>query len=806
MRKWIVRLIASLFTLAILGALGAAGLVWHYSHDLPDYSALKDYQPPVMTRVYAGDGKLLAEYAIEKRIFVPVSAMPPMITHAFVSAEDQHFYTHAGVDFRGMARALITDVANIGSNRRPKGASTITQQVARNFFLTNEVSISRKIKEALLAFRIEEALSKERILELYMNEIYLGRESYGVAAASMNYFNKSLDQLTIGEAAFLAAAPKAPSHYDPVQYNDRARERRDYVIDRMLEDGYITADQATAAKAEPLTVRKRDPEETVQADYFAEEVRRELASRYGDKNLYKGGLSVKTSLDPKLQAIGDRVFHDGLIAYDRRHGWRGPVAQGTPETAAARLNQAVMPPAPAKWTIGVVTKLTDTEAEITVKGDARGHVPMSELSWARSNEADQKLGPPVHKPADVLAPGDIVLVEPVQASEDGKTKYPPETYGLRQIPAVTGGLIALDPHTGRVFAMTGGWSYEQSQFNRAVQAVRQPGSSFKPFVYMAALDNGFAPNTIVLDAPFVMDQGAGLGKWRPANYGEKFFGPTPLRVGIEQSRNLMTVRVAGTIGMDKVADYAHRFGIADNLPQVLAMALGACDTTLMRMTTGYAQIVNGGKRITPSLIDRIQDRTGKTILRHDQRRCEGCNEFADGQPPTIPDEREQIVDPATAYQMVSILTGVVERGTATAVKAVGKPLAGKTGTTNDYTDAWFIGFSPDLVVGLYVGFDKPESLGSRETGGRISAPIFRDFMMDALDKKPATPFRIPPGVRLVKINLETGRLAQPGDSKVILEAFKPGTEPTRDSNGESAEPSGSTQPVPTDSQSGNGLY
>jgi penicillin-binding protein 1A len=815
MRKWIVGGVAGLLSLTILGALAAGLLFWHFTRDLPDSTALANYQPAVMTRVHAGDGRLLAEYAIEHRIFVPVSEMPPLLKQAFISAEDQHFYSHNGVDYQGTLRALLGNLEKIGTGARPKGASTITQQVARNFFLTNEVSVSRKLKEAMLAFRIEKALSKDRILELYLNEIYLGAGSYGVAAAAMSYFDKSLDQLTLGETAFLAALPKAPEHYKPNQNNDKARERRDYVIERMLEDGAITPVQAAAAKAEPLVVHHRDEDETVHADYFAEEVRKELASRYGDTELYRGGLSVRTSLDPHLQAIAERVFHEGLVMYDRRHGWHnGAIQQGPSSTALERLAQTPVPPAMPKWTLAAVVKIDDSGADIVLKDGTKGHIPMTELTWARATETDQKLGPPVKRPSDVLALGDLILVEPVTTGgDDGKLKYPEGTYGLRQIPNASGGMMALDPHTGRVLAMVGGWSFEQSQFNRAIQANRQPGSSFKPFVYMAALDNGFTPSTIVLDAPFVIDQGGNLGKWKPANYGEKFFGPTPLRVGVEQSRNLMTVRVASTIGMDKVADYAARFGIADHLPQVLSMALGATDTTLERMVTGYAMIVNGGKKITPSLIDSVQDRTGKTILRHDERPCTGCDTLAaDGKPPEIPDEREQIIDPATAYQMVSILQGVVERGTGSAVRAVGKPLAGKTGTTNDFTDAWFVGFSPDLVAGLYVGFDQPKTLGSRETGGRISAPVFRDFMIEALEHKPATPFRVPPGVRLVRIDLETGLPASPGNAKAILEAYKPGTEPSRDGPEQAGGPASTTaMPHPTDNptssgQTDNGLY
>jgi penicillin-binding protein 1A len=761
--------------------------VWeHYSRDLPDSASLRDYQPPVATRVHAGDGRLLAEYAIERRIFVPVSVMPPLVTRAFIAAEDKNFWSHQGIDPTGMARAVMQNLGNLGRNRRPIGASTITQQVARNFFLTNEVSVERKIKEAILALRLEQTLSKERILELYLNEIYLGRGSYGVAAAALNYFNHSLDELTVAEAAYLAALPKAPSTYDPVRNPEPAKIRRDYVIGRMLDDGYVTQEQATAAMAEPLEMRRRDPEETVRADYFAEEVRRELFARYGEAGLYKGGLSVRTTLDPKLQSIADKVLRDGLMAYDKRHGWRGPLSKGASiKEWGQSLAALTPPPGAAPWQLAVALKLDDQGAEIGLKDGAKGRIPFGELQWARPWLPDQKVGAPPRRAADVLAPGDVVLVEPVFGSTDGKTKYPEHSFALRQIPDVSGAIVALDPHSGRVFAMTGGWSYEISQFNRATQALRQPGSSFKPFVYMAALDNGFTPATIVQDAPFVIDQGPGLPKWKPTNFEGKFLGPIPMRVAMEKSRNLATVRIAESVGMDKVASYAERFGVVDKLPHYLSMSLGATDTTLLRMATAYAMMVNGGRRIEPTFIDRVQDRQGRTILKHDRRPCTGCSPLVwdRAPPPNLPDPREQVVDPSTAYQMVSILTGVVERGTGGVIgAALKRPLAGKTGTTNDSNDVWFVGFSPDLTVGIYIGFDNPKSLGgsNQDTGGGVCAPIFRDFMAEALKDVPATPFRIPPGVRLVRVNPETGHLAQAGDARVIYEAFKPGTEPRLD--------------------------
>jgi len=804
--RFLISLVALVVLLALLGSGGILYVFYHYGQGLPDYRQLADYQPPTVTRVHAGDGRLLAEYAIEKRAYVPVSAIPRRVVYAFLAAEDKNFFSHPGVDFMSVVRAVITNLANMGSDKRPVGASTITQQVAKNFLLTNEVSIERKIKEAILAFRIEHAFDKERILDLYLNEIYLGLGSYGVAAAALNYFNKSLDELTIGEAAYLAALPKAPNNYHPIRQHDAAVARRNWVIGRMLEDGRISFEEAKAAWEEPLQIYRADPTEIVQADYFVEEVRRELAALYGDTKLYEGGLSVRTTLNPRLQRIAERSLRAGLIAYDRRHGWRGPFAHVDLEAADWRTAlTAIEPPSgAAPWVLAMVLSLGDESARIGLPDGTEGSIPMAELRWARPWLEGQKVGAGPKKPADALSVGDVVLVQPVAADSDGEA-YPEGSYALRQIPDVNGGLVAIDPHTGRVLAMSGGFSYEHSEFNRVTQAERQPGSAFKPFVYLAALDSGYTPATIVLDAPFVIDQGAGLGKWKPANYSNKFYGPSPMRLGIEKSRNLMTIRLAQTIGMGPIVDYARRFGVIDDMPPVLSMALGAGETTLLRLTTAYAMLVNGGRRITPTLIDRVQDRNGATIYRHDLRDCPGCwpEEWRNEPPPELPDEREQLVDPRSAYQIVSMLQGVVERGTGRRVREVGKPLGGKTGTTNDSMDTWFIGFSPDLAVGVFVGFDEPKPLGPKETGSSVSAPVFKDFMAAALKNEPAIPFRIPPGLRLVRVNVETGQLARAGDRNVILEAFKPGTVP----NGEQTVIDGGYNPAAGAGESGtSGLY
>ncbi|MEK9752730.1 MAG: transglycosylase domain-containing protein, partial [Rhodospirillaceae bacterium] len=616
-------LITTLGMLLIIGAAAAIGgvfIFYKFGQDLPDYRQLANYEPPVMTRVHAGDGRLLAEYAVEKRVFVPIGAMPKRVIQSFLAAEDKNFYSHAGIDPIGVARAIIVNLKNVGSERRLVGASTITQQVAKNFLLTNEVSWRRKVKEAILALRIERAFPKDRILELYLNEIYLGFGSYGVAAAALNYFNRSLDELSVAEMAFLAALPKAPNNYNPIRRPDAARGRRDWVVGRMYEEGHITFDEAEKARAAPLLIAKRDDTEFVTAGYFAEEVRRELESRYGEQQLYKGGLSVRTTIDPKLQAFADKALRDGLRAYDRRHGYRGPFAKlaadvrlDTSPDWQRVLAKVERPKGLEDWSLAVVLGTDKAFAYVGVEDGKQGRIPLAELTWAREAIEDQKRGARVTKPADVLARGDIVAVSRAE-SEDKDKPYPEDFYGLRQVPQINGGLIALDPHTGRVLAMTGGYSIEVSQFNRATQARRQPGSAFKPFVYLAALDSGYTPSTLILDAPFVIDQGPGLPKWRPANYTKKFYGPSTMRLGIELSRNLMTVRLAQTVGMDKVATYAKRFGIVENMPETLSMALGAGETTLLDLTTAYAMLVNGGKRITPTLIDRIQDRAGATVF------------------------------------------------------------------------------------------------------------------------------------------------------------------------------------------------
>ncbi len=768
----------ALVSIGMLGLMVAVGgavyAISYYSKDLPDYSQLKDYKPPVVTRVYAGDGRLVSEFAKQKRVFVPVEEVPDILKQAFIAAEDQNFYTHHGLDYYAIARAAMQ---NFKSGGIQGGASTITQQVAKNFLLSSERTYKRKIREAILALRMERALSKHRLLELYLNEIYLGEGSYGVAAASLNYFNKSMEELTIPEAAFLAALPKAPNDYHPVRRHEAGLVRRNWVVNRMVEEGYITHGQGELAKAAPLRMIKSDPTLVIDAPYFTEEVRRQLITQYGEDSLYGGGLAVRTSMDPKLQEIAVRVLREGLVEYDKRHGYRGPLENWASIDGWQEKLQAYVRPESMlqEWKLAVVLSVSQNEAAIGMEDGTRGQLLLEHLKWARpTKKGSITFGPVVTSARDVVRKGDVIMVDEVILKDETKVT------GLRQIPEINGALVAMDPHTGRVLALQGGWAYTESEFNRATQAKRQPGSAFKPFVYLPALDSGFTPATLVLDAPFVIDQGPGLRKWRPTNYNNEFYGPTPLRVGIEKSRNLMTVRLAEHVGMETIAEYVEKFGVMDHLALHIANCLGSGETTLLRLTTGYAQFVNGGKKITPTLIDRIQDRRGVTVFSHDNRRCEGCGPLIDWKQqttPIVPDTREQISDPRTTYQMVSMLEGVVQRGTGTRIKDLNRPLAGKTGTTNESKDTWFIGFSPDLVVGVFVGFDEPRSLGRRETGASVSVPVFKAFMAEALEGTPPMPFRIPRGVRQMQINAATGERAQPGDEKVIWEAFLVGTEP-----------------------------
>ena len=778
-----VTVLVSLLFLGIVAATAAVLWVfWTYGKDLPDYHQLAKYEPLVATRIHAGNGALIAEHATEKRVFMPVEAMPPRLIQAFLSAEDKAFYSHFGVDPRALFRAVVTNAMNYGTGRRPIGASTITQQVTKNFLLTNEVSIDRKIKEAILSFRMERAFTKDQILALYLNEIYLGMGSYGVAAAALNYFDKSLDQLTLEEMAYLAALPKAPANYHPIRKTRAATIRRDWVLGEMQQNGFITGDEARRARAMPLQIARQSGFDSAEAPYFAEEVRREVVSRFGEDMLYAGGLSVRTTLDPELQHAARMALQRGLEALDRRQGWRGALAShtgdGDLDDILAKHEATMLEDHHAAY----VTEVTKDQAQIYVNG-GRGRIPFQLAFWAYPPRGEDGVRPqPLNDLRDALAIGDIIMVQPPEGTPDlirDGFEPQPGDYALSQRPSVEGAIVALDPHTGRLLAMSGGYNYLDSEFNRAVQALRQPGSAFKPFVYLAALDQGYNPTTRILDAPLVVDQGPGKPKWKPANYTRRFYGPSIMRVGIEKSRNLMTARLAMNLGMDEIGDYARRFGLNENLPPLLSMSLGAGETTLLRLTAAYGMLVNGGKKITPSLIDRVQDRNGKTIYRHDGRSCDACQSGAGmgEEIPDLGDTREQLTSPASAFQMVSMLEGVIKRGTGRRISKLNLTLAGKTGTTNDNTNGWFIGFTPDLAVGVFVGYDTPRQLGKRETGSTVAVPIFGDFIAAAQADRPVIPFRRPGGVTIIPVNAETGERVMPGDEKAIYEVFKPGQRP-----------------------------
>ena len=797
---------------AIAAGIAALAYIDHVSEELPEYSHLERYEPKVTTRIHSVNGALLAEYAEEPRLYLPAVAIPDRVKQAFISAEDKMFYQHGGINFWALGKiGLAYGKAKLtGKGMRLRGGSTITQQVAKNFLLSNERSLKRKTQEALLAMRLEKAFSKEKILELYLNKIYFGRfprHSYGIASAALAYFDKRVQDLTIEEAAYLASLPKAPNNYHPFEDTERAIERRNWVIGRMHANGYITADEMRAARATPLTVNPSRVRRAAGAGYFLEETRRRIVERYGRDKLFQGGLSVRTTLDLGMQAQARAALTSGLRDYDRKRGWRGPVKRV--DVAGLDLSATDWGPLISRvphlrdvpeWKLAMVLEVHDDVATLGLKPrrelsgkleEARTliDIALGENAWAKRVRGDSGVTD-AETMADVLRPGDVVYVsneQVVERDDEGNPvegAAPTSRWLLQQVPQVSGALVAMDPHTGRVKAMVGGFSYAQSQFNRATQAMRQPGSSFKPFVYAAALDNGYTPSSVVIDGPIKINQGATLGIWEPKNYGGKYAGPSTLRLGIEKSRNLMTIRLARDMGMPLISEYAKRFGIYDKDIAGLASSLGSRETTVLKMVGAYGVLANGGKAIRPALIDRIQDRYGRTIYRQDERVCQTCaaGSWHGQEEPEIVDTRDQVLDPMTAYQVTSMMEGVVLRGTATSVAELGRPVAGKTGTTNDEKDAWFIGYSPDLVVGVFVGFDTPKAMGKGNTGGGLAAPIFTTFLKEALKDEPITDFRVPAGIRLYPINRKTGLLAAAGQPGTIMEAFKPGTEPPRQTN------------------------
>ncbi|MFN8971682.1 MAG: penicillin-binding protein 1A [Alphaproteobacteria bacterium] len=782
-RSRFLRVLAALFvagfTSLLVAAIAFAVIIQSYVRDLPSVDQLANYDPPVVTRLYANNSKLLAEYATEKRFFLPLSAIPVKLQQAFIAVEDSNFYQHQGIDFLATLRAISENVMNYGSGKSMVGGSTITQQVVKNFLLTSEKSFERKFKEAILAYRISNLYSKEKILELYLNQIYLGQGTYGVAAAALNYFNKSLEALTIEEMALLAALPKAPAYYDPAKNYAPALERRNYVISRMAEEGFVTQEEARRAQALPIIINVRATEEIARADFFAEEVRRNLREMYGHDVLYEGGLFVKTTLDPAFQVMADRALRHALTLYDRRHGYRGPIARmeedlNAWEPALTKLRAEKEIPLYENQALAVVLAVEPKVAKIGVMGKGAAELPFSEMQWAQRQISDIQLGAVPRAASDVVKVGDVLLVDPVDKKKT--------TYRLLQIPKVNGALVVMDPHTGKVLAMSGGYSYAGSEFNRATQARRQPGSVFKPLVYLTALENGFSPTSIILDAPVEMAQGPNQPLWRPKNYEDSYLGPTTLRMGLEKSRNTMTVRIAQMLGINRIKRVAQRLGIYDaEVKPDYSMVLGSKETTLLQLTNAYAMIANGGRRVSPWFIERIDDRNGTTIFRRDTRLCELCktdiNTDPSTIPPVMPDDREMVLDPRVAYQMTSILEGVIRRGTGTAAKKLGIPVAGKTGTTNQSRDTWFIGFTPDLVIGTYIGFDTPRPMGGLETGGRVAIEGFTRFLEQALASKRITSndFRVPSDIRRVPVNRYTGQPLFEGEAadpaQIIDEAF-----------------------------------
>ena len=779
---------SSLTLAAVFGAavLGAIFLI--YGQGLPSHDELASYQPKTISRIYSGEGHIIDEFATERRIFASADEIPDLVKAAFISAEDKNFYSHAGYDPAGMAAALRDAIVSRGSNLR--GASTITQQVMKNFLLDGSRSAERKIKELILATRIEGTLDKEGILELYLNEIFLGQNSFGVAAAAQTYFNKSLDDLLPEEVAYLATLPKAPSKYHPVRQRERAIARRNFVLREMNENGFLSDIEYEMARKKPLkTVQSGDfasfRSNLPGRDYPTDEIRRQLTRDFGTAEFFTGGYSVRATIDPTLQQVAAQSLRLGLEDYDRAQG----VYHGTGQVIAAEqlgdwraaLSKLDVPRdivINQLWRPAVVLELMKSDARLGIEGiEGDAHIlPASDVTWAKKQNSDGSISKSAAKRVkDLLSVGDVILVSPVVNPEDGVFV----NWSLRQVPKIQGGFVAMDVHTGRVLAMQGGFSYQHSVFNRATQAKRQPGSSFKPFVYAAALDSGYSPATIVIDAPIEVDTPQGL--WRPKNYSDKFYGPTPVRTGIEQSRNLMTVRLAQELGMPTIAIYAEKFGVYDDMRPYLSASLGSEETTLYKMVSAYAMFANGGERVQPTLVDRVQDRSGKTVFLHDQRSCDDCRspDLMAGLLPKITSNRERVMDPVTAYQLTMMMEGVVERGTASQTVNLPVPVAGKTGTTNEAKDVWFVGFTSNIAAGCYMGMDQPQPLGRGAGGGGMCGPVFNRFMEMAIERYGAGEFVVPDNGTFININRFTGaRLQEDAEGDhVVAEFFRGGSEP-----------------------------
>ena len=751
MENLLKKIIYTSGTIFLLGCIVILSILWVFSNELPDYKFLKNYKPPVSSKVYSGAGELVSDFSSQKRIFVPYNSMPKVVIEAFLSAEDKNFFSHPGVDAKGVFRAVIKNISNIIYSKRLEGASTITQQVAKNFLLSNEVSFNRKLKEAILAFRIERTLSKERILELYLNQIYLGEGSYGIASASLTYFDKSIKELNYSEAALLAALPKAPSKYNPYKNIKLAKYRRNLVINNLYDNNYISLDKKIELEKGKIILKKRKKKFFEDTRYYIEDIRKYAIQKFGYDKVYKDGLSIKSPINLELQKIATESLRNGLENYDKRKGWRGPLGNFNKKNWKEKVKKFKIEKS-IGWKLARVEKIEDKKVHIINENDVAGKILESGVTWTNK------------KIQEIFTVGDIIYVK------EKKNSF----YELKQLPKVNGSIVVLDPYSGRVYAISGGFSFIKSEFNRATQALRQPGSAFKPFIYALALENNFSPSSIILDAPLVLEQGTDLKMWKPENYGKKFYGPSTLRVGLEKSRNLMTVRIAQKLGLEKIVNFSKEIGIYKNPEELLSISLGSAETTLLKLVSAYCIFVNGGKKINPIIIDRIQDVDGKTIYNTEKRYCFNCDKisFTGKEIPTIKDNYKQVITPETSFQITSILEGVIDRGTGKKLNDINLELAGKTGTTNKNTDTWFIGYNSKYVIGVYVGMDEPESLGKRETGSRTAMPIFRDFILKASKKSESKPFKIPNNISLMVVDIKTGEKADFGSKKTIIEAFK----------------------------------
>jgi len=752
MHRIIKNIFILILSIGLFSAISVVAVLWAFSNNLPDYKFLKNYKPPVSSKVYSGKGELVNDFSKEKRIFVPYEAISKKVISSFLSAEDKNFFSHPGVDAKGVIRAIINNISNIVASKRLEGASTITQQVAKNFLLTNEVSLNRKLKEAILAFRIERALSKERILELYLNQIYLGEGAYGVASASLEYFDKPISELNYNEAALLAALPKAPSKYNPYKNIVLAKFRRDLVLKNLFENNYIDEKNYREFINNKILLKKRKKIYLENTRYFVEDIRKDVIEKFGFDKVYKQGLNINTPINLNLQKIATKSLRNGLISYDKRKGWRGPIANKKNFNNWTKGLEKFILEKSINWDLAIIKKIKKFSVEIETDNKSRGFIKYKEISWTKKEFKE------------LFEVGDVIYVENLAK----------DNFSLRQLPKVNGGIVVMDPFTGRVLALSGGFSFKKSEFNRATQALRQPGSAFKPFIYALALENGYTPSTLILDAPLVLEQGSDLKMWKPENYGKKFYGPSTLRMGLEKSRNLMTVRIAQDLGLKKIVNFSKQLGIYNNPNELLSISLGSAETTLLKLTSAYSSFVNGGKLVKPIMIDRIQDSEGNTIFNNEKRKCLNCDQISplSKNYPEIKDNFKQIFSPQTAYQMTSILEGVVQNGTGKKLKDLNLDIAGKTGTTNRNTDTWFVGFTSKLAIGVYVGFDNPKSLGKYETGSKTALPIFKSFIKNAVKKEEARPFKVANNILMMVIDPLTGKKAEVQSKKTIIEVYK----------------------------------